>query len=86
MTGTTLSKPFLSVRKRHSGVAFVMMESGSKVNLLTGTAIAEFHDMVDRLSKDDDIKAVVIISGKPDNFVSGADLHEIGGHHAVVVE
>ncbi|HEY9775098.1 MAG TPA: enoyl-CoA hydratase-related protein [Planktothrix sp.] len=67
----------LTIRKRHSGVAFIMLDTPGKVNFLTGAAIAEFDAAVDKVAHDKDIKALVIISGKADNFVSGADLHEI---------
>lgn len=65
------------LRRRNTGVAFLIMDAPGKHNLLTGEVMSEFDHTLDVAAADSTIKAVVIISGKPDTFVSGADLHEI---------
>jgi 3-hydroxyacyl-CoA dehydrogenase/enoyl-CoA hydratase/3-hydroxybutyryl-CoA epimerase len=79
MTGaeTTTEKQHVLIRKRNSGVAFVFFDSPGKVNLLTATAMDAFDEAVTQMERDPDIKALAILSGKPDTFILGADLHEI---------
>jgi 3-hydroxyacyl-CoA dehydrogenase/enoyl-CoA hydratase/3-hydroxybutyryl-CoA epimerase len=77
MTGTTAVQPQLTIRKRKSGVAFVIMDAHGKVNLLTSTAMDEFEAAFDQVNDDPEVKAMVLVSGKPDSFIVGADLHEI---------
>jgi 3-hydroxyacyl-CoA dehydrogenase/enoyl-CoA hydratase/3-hydroxybutyryl-CoA epimerase len=49
--------------------------AGEKVNSLSRTMMEEFSEMLDRLEeRKDDILGLAIISGKPDNFVAGADI------------
>ena len=45
-----------------------------KMNTLKAAMIAEFDDILNRLDKSPDCKAVVVISGKPDCFIAGADV------------
>lgn len=60
------------------GVAVVTFDlPGEPVNKLTPTAIAEFEQlMFSRLAEDTTVRAVVLISGKPDNFIAGADIDQ----------
>lgn len=67
---------FLSVAD-DQGVAFVTMDRpGASVNLLDASAKAEFEALFERLRNDTAVRAVVLISGKPDNFIAGADIEE----------
>ncbi len=47
------------------------------VNLLTGAALQELHDHVSHLAADDQVKGIIITSGKPGTFVVGGDLDQI---------
>jgi len=67
----------VTIRKRTSGVAFLIMDVPGKVNLLTSAAMNEFEAALDQIERDAEIKALVLVSGKPDTFLAGADLHEI---------
>ncbi|TNF71334.1 MAG: fatty acid oxidation complex subunit alpha FadJ [Acidobacteria bacterium] len=49
-----------------------------KVNVFTRTALAELDDVIRRASQQE-IKCLVLLSGKKGNFVAGADLDEIAG-------
>ena len=49
---------------------------GEKVNTLGSRMIEEFDALLDDVEKDDAIRGVVIRSGKPDNFIAGADIKE----------
>lgn len=65
------------LRKRSSGVALVLVDCAGKLNFLTQEVMRDFEEIIGELESDASIKAVVFISGKPNTFLSGADLHEI---------
>ncbi|MBI2812418.1 MAG: enoyl-CoA hydratase/isomerase family protein, partial [Candidatus Melainabacteria bacterium] len=67
----------LIIRKKKSGVAFLFLDSPGKQNFLTSDVFDELSEAIADIESDSEIKAVVIISGKGDTFVAGADLHEI---------
>lgn len=46
------------------------------VNVLGTSVIGEMEELLARIKDDSDVRAVVLISGKPDNFVAGADINE----------
>lgn len=79
MTGikTTAEKQQIFVRKKSSGVALILLDVPGKVNLLTQEAMDQFEVALASLERDSDVKAIAIVSGKPDTFVTGADLHEL---------
>ena len=57
------------------GVAIVRMDSpNSKVNTLSTSLMAEMTEVLDRIESDPAIKSAVIISGKRDGFIAGADI------------
>ena len=49
----------------------------SKVNVLSTPLMAEFKEIVLRLSERKDLKGAIILSAKPDIFIAGADIKEI---------
>ena len=49
---------------------------GEPVNVLGTSVIGEMEELLARIRDDGDVRAVVLISGKADNFVAGADLNE----------
>ncbi|MFL5403459.1 MAG: fatty acid oxidation complex subunit alpha FadJ [Gemmatimonadales bacterium] len=49
---------------------------GEPVNKLTSAARLELEAVLNRLRDDAAVRAVVLISGKPDNFIAGADIEE----------
>lgn len=63
--------------KKASGVAILMLDCSGKLNALGTPVMNELQQAIKVIATDGDIKAVVVISGKPDNFVIGADLFEI---------
>ncbi|MBS2002914.1 MAG: enoyl-CoA hydratase/isomerase family protein [Cyanobacteria bacterium SZAS LIN-5] len=65
------------LRTKKSGVAFLFFDSPGKQNFLTHAVISDLARVLERISSDSAISAVVLISGKGNTFVAGADLHEI---------
>lgn len=59
------------------GVAVVTLDlPGEPLNKVTRAVRDEFLALFDRLDRDDEVRAAVLISGKPDNFLAGADIDE----------
>ncbi|MEO8200562.1 MAG: fatty acid oxidation complex subunit alpha FadJ, partial [Gemmatimonadota bacterium] len=60
-----------------NGIAFVTFDlPGEPVNKMNGAVKAEFEALLGQLRGDGTVRAVVIISGKPDIFIAGADIEE----------
>ena len=55
----------------------MILDAAGKHNLLSSNVIDEFAENIQIAKNDPEIKALAIISGKADTFLSGADLHEI---------
>ncbi|HUO52880.1 MAG TPA: fatty acid oxidation complex subunit alpha FadJ [Gemmatimonadaceae bacterium] len=59
------------------GVAVITFDlPGESVNKFSAGVVEEFAAVIDRLQRDADIRAAVLISGKPDGFIAGADIEE----------
>ena len=57
------------------GIAVVRFDApGEKVNTLSAALMKTFDSVMTRLETDPSIKAAVLISGKPDSFIAGADI------------
>jgi 3-hydroxyacyl-CoA dehydrogenase/enoyl-CoA hydratase/3-hydroxybutyryl-CoA epimerase len=60
-----------------NGTAVVTFDlPGSPVNTLGSAVSAEFTGLLQQLLRDNGVRALVLISGKPDNFIAGADIEE----------
>jgi 3-hydroxyacyl-CoA dehydrogenase/enoyl-CoA hydratase/3-hydroxybutyryl-CoA epimerase len=60
-----------------NGIAVVTIDlPGEPVNKLNSGLVAEWEELLERLRGDAAVRAVVIISGKPDTFIAGADIEE----------
>jgi 3-hydroxyacyl-CoA dehydrogenase / enoyl-CoA hydratase / 3-hydroxybutyryl-CoA epimerase len=51
---------------------------GEKVNTLSRALVGEFKALLDDLETRTDLAGVVLRSGKPDNFIAGADINDFG--------
>ncbi|HEU5218209.1 MAG TPA: enoyl-CoA hydratase-related protein, partial [Gemmatimonadales bacterium] len=59
------------------GIAIVTIDvPGEPVNMLGTPVIGELEDILEHIRNDPAVRAVVLISGKADNFVAGADIQE----------
>ena len=57
------------------GIAIITLnQPGEKVNTLNESMMEEFSGFLDKLENDDQLKGMILISGKKDNFVAGADI------------
>ena len=65
----------LTTTVRDGGIAVVTFDlQGESVNKLTRGVVDEFQALMARVDSDASIRAVVLISGKPDLFIAGADI------------
>ena len=72
--------PMISVEQRSDGVAIIWLDHSEKpVNTLSPAAVDEFNERVMPLLEDDSVRALVVVSAKPDTFIAGADLDLIEG-------
>ncbi len=72
------TEPAFTLELKASGVAFLVIDvKGEKVNILSSLVMQELDAMLDQLHQRKDVKALIILSGKPDNFIAGADVNEI---------
>src|SRR4051812_4117595 len=63
------------VDQQADGVATVFIDlPGEPVNTLRGDFEAELGSILEKLASDERVRAVVFASGKPDNFIVGADV------------
>ncbi|HXC26051.1 MAG TPA: fatty acid oxidation complex subunit alpha FadJ [Gemmatimonadaceae bacterium] len=78
MTETLVgASPFAMSVEMHSGVAVVTLDlPGEPVNKIGRGLKDEFVALFDRLERDRNVIGAVIISGKPDTFIAGADIEE----------
>lgn len=68
----------LSVKVRPDGVAVITYDvAGEPVNTLKASFAAEFEKVFGEIANDPAIKAAILVSGKPDGFVAGADIEMI---------
>jgi len=74
------SSSAISMEVRDGGVAFVTLDDPSeKMNVLSSKLRDEFESTLSSIESDDNIKSVVLISGKDNCFVAGADIKELAG-------
>jgi 3-hydroxyacyl-CoA dehydrogenase/enoyl-CoA hydratase/3-hydroxybutyryl-CoA epimerase len=76
----------ITVERRDDGVAVVWLDHPTKaVNTLSPAAVEEFNQKVAPLLDDTSVRAMVVVSAKPDTFIAGADLELIEGLDAAEI-
>ncbi len=69
--------PYALTVEVQDGIAVVTFDlPGESVNKIGRAVKDEFLQLSDRLERDEDIRGAVLISGKPDVFIAGADIEE----------
>ncbi len=71
-----MSSAFSCERGTDGVMVLTLDVPGEKVNTLGRERVAEFETLLDDVEKDVAVRAVVIRSGKPDNFIAGADIRD----------
>ncbi len=65
----------LTTRRRDDGVLVVSLDVASeKLNVLSLGLLDEFETVFSQIEKDATLRGVVIVSGKPEGFIAGADI------------
>ena len=71
---------YLTLEKTKEGIAIITIDCPeSKVNKISSGLLDEVAGNLKDISEDKNIKGIVIVSGKEDNFVVGADIDELKG-------
>ena len=76
-----MTGPILTARLAASGIVVVVLDvPGEPVNTLGPAAVTELDALLEELRADAEVRGVVLISGKPDNFIAGADINTFTAH------
>ncbi|MFU8859960.1 MAG: 3-hydroxyacyl-CoA dehydrogenase NAD-binding domain-containing protein [Cyclonatronaceae bacterium] len=67
-------KNYLRKEIQDSVLFMILDQPGERMNVLGREMIPEMHTLLNEIEGDASIEAVVLISGKPDNFIAGADI------------
>jgi len=70
------SRPALNAQLEDDVLVVTIDKPGEAVNTLSPALVGEFEGIVLRVDEDTLIKGVVLISGKPDTFIAGADIEQ----------
>jgi 3-hydroxyacyl-CoA dehydrogenase/enoyl-CoA hydratase/3-hydroxybutyryl-CoA epimerase len=72
-----MSKIF-DLKVDNGGIGVITFDvAGDAMNTWTEAAFKDFDEIIGELAKTPDLKGIIFISGKPDNFLSGANLKMI---------
>jgi len=67
----------LKTHRREDAVLVVSLDvPGEKLNVLTLGLLEEFEALFSQITQDSSLRGVVIISGKPEGFIAGADIRQ----------
>jgi 3-hydroxyacyl-CoA dehydrogenase / enoyl-CoA hydratase / 3-hydroxybutyryl-CoA epimerase len=69
--------PALSVEQRDDIALVTLDVPEASVNTFTRSVREEFEALLDRLERDSSVRAAVLLSGKPDVWIAGADVEEL---------
>ena len=82
------SDPAVAFERLEPGIALVRLNRPRAMNALDEAMVAALHDMLDRISRDDTIR-VVVLTGTQHAFCAGLDLKALdmqpGGLHATAI-
>jgi 3-hydroxyacyl-CoA dehydrogenase/enoyl-CoA hydratase/3-hydroxybutyryl-CoA epimerase len=75
-TQETASGPALSTERRGAVMIIWIDVPGAPVNTLSPALVTEFESVFKEIERDRELRGAVIASGKPDNFIAGADVDQ----------
>lgn len=64
----------IQITKKENVAIITLDQPGEKVNTLNEEMMNEFSDFLNELNSDSSLKGAVLISGKENNFIAGADI------------
>jgi 3-hydroxyacyl-CoA dehydrogenase/enoyl-CoA hydratase/3-hydroxybutyryl-CoA epimerase len=67
---------FAEIEKENRVAVVWMDQPGEKINKISIDLVDKFKTMLDGLEDDKTVRAIVLISRKPDNFIAGADIEK----------
>lgn len=77
---TTATKKHTRLEIKDNGTAVLTLDQAdSKVNLIQFELLTEIRDSLEEIAANPSVKALVILSGKPGQFIAGADIKLIQG-------
>lgn len=65
---------YLNITKKENVAVITLNQPGEKVNTLNEAMMDQFANFLDDLESDVSLKGAVLISGKKNNFIAGADI------------
>ena len=66
-----------SIEREDGNVAVVIFKNHEKeLNTLSESVIRELDKVIDKLAEDSTLQGVVFMSGRPDQFIVGADIDQ----------
>jgi 3-hydroxyacyl-CoA dehydrogenase/enoyl-CoA hydratase/3-hydroxybutyryl-CoA epimerase len=68
--------PAFTTRTSDGIIRLVLDLPGEPVNKITASVVAELEQLLKEVAEETSVRAAVIISGKPDNFIAGADIDQ----------
>ncbi len=68
---------YIQVDKTPENIMVITVNCPGKVNKASGAFLEEINALMDEMEKRSEIKGLVIVSGKSDNFIVGADIDEV---------
>ena len=73
---------YLDIRTENNIAVVTLDQPGEKVNKLDESLIDAFRDLLKKFRDDDDVEGIVLISGKENNFIAGADVEMLKNKQA----
>ena len=69
---------YFSVEREIGNIAIVVFDRTDRdMNILSEVVLREFQELLTKLGEDQSVSGIVFMSGKPDQFIVGADITEI---------
>lgn len=79
-----MSKKHLSLTIKENGTAVITLDmADSKVNVINAELLTEFNETLEEVTASPGVRALVVNSAKPGQFIAGADIKLIQGIHTI---
>ncbi|MBT9582374.1 enoyl-CoA hydratase/isomerase family protein [bacterium] len=79
-----MDRKHLSLELKENGTAVITLDmADSKVNLINFELLTEFSEVLDEVVNNPSVRALLVNSAKPGQFIAGADIQLIQGIHSI---